>query len=159
MLKERARRKRPLFALRMKKFKEAQAAKVDGELLNLEQMVNNLEWSEQQLNFVETLRAGTDALKKMNQLMPIEKVEDLMDDTREAIEDQAEISQLLGENLTESDEADVLAELDSLVEGEEETTGAQSVDLPVAPTGAVNIEQVTVEEEAVQEEERVAVLA
>ena len=136
------------------------AAKVDGELLNLEQMVNNLEWSEQQLNFVETLRAGTDALKKMNKLMPIEKIEDLMDDTREAMEDQEEISQLLGESLTDADEADVLAELDALVDGGEKnaTTTTNVVDLPEAPTAAVNIEQVAVEAEE-EEEERVAVLA
>ena len=156
------RKKKALLALRMKKFKEAQAAKVDGELLNLEQMVNNLEWSEHQMNFVETLRAGTDALKKMNSLMPIEKVEELMDDTREAIEDQDEISQILGESLTEADEADVLAELDGLVEADKDKSADDVSDsvaetLPEAPSGAVNIQQVEVEEAA--QPERVAIPA
>ena len=40
------------------------------------------------MNVVNSLRQGTDALKKMNELLKLEDIEKLMEDSREAVEYQ-----------------------------------------------------------------------
>jgi charged multivesicular body protein 6 len=54
-------------------------------------------------------------LKKANEMFSIEEIENIMDDTAEAIEKQREIDALLSGQLTQEDEDDVLKELDQLV--------------------------------------------
>ncbi len=40
------------------------------------------------MNVVNSLRQGTDALKKMNDILKLEDIEKLMEDSREAVEYQ-----------------------------------------------------------------------
>ena len=70
---------------------------------------------------------GNESLKKLNSLMSVEEVERIMDETREAVEYQAEVDSLLsGAGLTREDEEAVQAELEAL-------TGLDEEQLPAVP--------------------------
>ena len=58
---------------------------------------------------------GNAALKKMHQILSLEDVERIMDETREGIEVQQEIDAILSGGLTSQDEDDVAAELDQIL--------------------------------------------
>lgn len=79
---------------------------------------------------------GNEALKKVNEILSIDEVEQILDETRESIEKQQEIDALLNGVLSEEDEDEVLAELDALVAAEEgpektpEDIGARLPDVP-----------------------------
>ena len=79
------------------------------------------------------IEQGNAALKRLNEMMPVEKVEALMDDTAENIAAQEEISQLLSGELAQADEDDCEAELAGLLELDAQQA---ALDLPAAPTAA-----------------------
>ena len=83
---------------------------------------------------MDGLQVGNEALKKANAMFSIEEIEQIMEDTAEAIEKQQEIDALLSGQLSSEDENEVLEELDQLcnLEAEEENVTAQQ--LPDVPT-------------------------
>ncbi|KAL3875947.1 hypothetical protein ACJMK2_033847 [Sinanodonta woodiana] len=101
--------------LRKKKFQETQIEKMDGQLDNIERMVHDLEFAQIESQVIQGLKVGNDSLKKMHEILSLEDVEKIMDETKEAVEYQQEIDELLAGGLTQEDEDDVLAELDSIV--------------------------------------------
>jgi hypothetical protein len=64
---------------------------------------------------VSGLKVGNEALKKVNEILSIEEVEQILDETRESVEKQNEIDALLSGVLDEEDEDAVLNELDQLI--------------------------------------------
>ena len=78
---------------------------------------------------LDGLKVGNEALKKANEMFSIEEIEQIMDDTAEAIEKQKEIDALLSGQLSQEDEDDVLKELDDLLASEENLE-----DLPEVPS-------------------------
>lgn len=121
-MKEKAKR-----LLRHKKFGETQIEKLDGQLENIDRMVHDLEFAQIEAQVLKGLQAGNESLKQLHKMFSIETVEKIMDETRENIEYQQEIDELLSGGLTQEDEEDVLSELDEIikqslpaVEGEEE---------------------------------------
>lgn len=102
--------------LRKKKFQETLLEKTDGQLENIERMVNDLEFAQIESQVVQGLKTGNESLKKLHRLMSLEDVEKIMDETRESIDYQREIDELLSGALTQQDEDDVLAELDSITQ-------------------------------------------
>ncbi|CAF4002767.1 unnamed protein product [Rotaria magnacalcarata] len=110
---------RALLLLRKKKMLEMQLHKTEGILENVERMTHELEFAQVQATVVSSLRQGTDALKKMNELLKIDDIERLMEDSREAIEYQKEVSNLLAGGLNRVDEENIEAELEELIHAEE----------------------------------------
>ncbi|XP_048762341.1 charged multivesicular body protein 6-A-like [Ostrea edulis] len=110
--------------LRKKKFQESLIEKTDGQLDNIERMVHDLEFAQIESQVVQGLKVGNNSLKKLHDILSLEDVEKIMDDTRESIDYQREIDELLSGGLTEQDEEDVLAELDEI----------SQMELPEAPT-------------------------
>lgn len=113
--------------LRHKKFGETQIEKLDGQLENIDRMVHDLEFAQIEAQVLKGLQAGNESLKQLHKMFSIETVEKIMDETRENIEYQQEIDELLSGSLTQEDEEDVLSELNDIikqslpaVEGEEE---------------------------------------
>ena len=53
---------------------------------------------------VDGLKAGKDALAKLQQVLKLDDIEQLMDDTRDAVELQQQIEDTLAGSLTEQDE-------------------------------------------------------
>ena len=78
---------------------------------------------------LDGLKVGNEALKKANEMFSIDEIEQIMDDTAEAIEKQKEIDALLSGQLSQEDEDDVLKELDDLLASEENLE-----DLPEVPS-------------------------
>ena len=62
--------------------------KTDGQLDNLQQMVDNIEYAQIELKVVEGLKIGNKCLEDMHKVMSLEDVEQIMADTQEAIEYQ-----------------------------------------------------------------------
>lgn len=102
--------------LRKKRYQEQLLVKADGQLENLERMTHDIEFAQIELQVVEGLKKGNEALKKVHDALDIADIEKIMEETREGIEKQDEINALLTGALTEEDEAAVEAELDEILE-------------------------------------------
>ena len=113
---------RALLTLKFRRFRQDKANAVDGQLLRLEDMVSAIRWEERQSEVVTALREGNEALKSLHEDMG--DVSALMDETRDQLEMEREVSALLSGETT--DDADLLAELDAMA--------APSLDLPAAPS-------------------------
>jgi charged multivesicular body protein 6 len=100
--------------LKKKRFAESMLVKTDAQMDNLEQMVHSLEFAQIELQVVEGLKKGNESLNAMHKLMSLEDVERIMEDTQDAVEYQRQIDELLGQNLTQEDEDEVLKELEEL---------------------------------------------
>ena len=120
--------------LRKKKYHESILAKTDGQLNNLETLVHDLEFSQVEKQVLDGLKEGNAALKKANEMFSIDEIEQIMDDTAEAIEKQREIESILSGQLTEEEEEDVLKELEDLAEDEESKVSDKVPELPNVPT-------------------------
>jgi len=130
---------RALLCVKMKRLRETKVGEINTQLINLEEMIQTIEWETQSLKVFDALKAGNAALEGIHSIMSIESVEQLMEDTAEAIEYQNEISTLIaGENLEISDE-DLEAELFELTQADGVNLAAAMPEvpvMPVAPTGA-----------------------
>ncbi|XP_053999600.1 charged multivesicular body protein 6 [Hylaeus anthracinus] len=109
---------RALLLLRKKKFQEQLLSKTDGQLENLERMVHDLEFAQVELKVIDGLKVGNTALKKLHDLLSIDEIEKVMEETNEGIEKQREINEVLLGALTQEDESEVEAELDVLLDAE-----------------------------------------
>lgn len=57
-------------------------------LENVEKLTHDLEFTQVEMKVLEGLKAGNIALKQLHQLISIDEVEKIMDETREGIEKQ-----------------------------------------------------------------------
>uniref|UniRef100_T1PGL9 Snf7 n=1 Tax=Musca domestica TaxID=7370 RepID=T1PGL9_MUSDO len=94
-------------------------------------MAADIEFAQVEMQVLEGLKQGNAALKKMHDILDINEIEKIMDETRDGIEKQQEIDAILSDALTQQDEDDVLAELEAL-EAEEDAKVA--VSLPDVPS-------------------------
>ncbi|KAI0232558.1 Charged multivesicular body protein 6 [Lamellibrachia satsuma] len=101
--------------LRKKKYQETLLIKTGQQLDNIEKMVHDLEFAQLEMTVMDGLKSGNEALKKLHQILSVEDVEKILDETTEAVEYQQEIDALLAGGLTQEDEADVLNELDQIL--------------------------------------------
>ncbi|CAL8265647.1 charged multivesicular body protein 6 [Gadus morhua] len=121
------RKEKALVLLKKKRYQDQLLEKTDNQISNLERMVQDIEFTQIELKVIEGLKVGNDCLKSMHEVMSIEDVERIMDETQEAIEYQRQIDEILAGTLTQEDEESVLAELRALTQEEE-------VQLPDVPT-------------------------
>ena len=94
LLKE-GKKDRAKLLLRKKKFQEGLLEKTDGQLDNLERLVQDLEFSQVEQQVLDGLKEGNAALKKANEMFSIDEVEQIMLDTQESVDKQREIDELL----------------------------------------------------------------
>lgn len=88
----------------------------DKELEALEKLTNDLEFAQVQQQVLDGLQVGNEALKKIHEILTIDEVERIMDETREGIEKQQEIDAIISTGaLSQDDEDSVAAELEELV--------------------------------------------
>lgn len=118
----------------------------DNQLENLEKLTSDLEFSQIEQKVLDGLKVGNEALKKVHEVLTIDEVERILDETKEGVEKQREIDAVINQYtdsaLTEEDEADVLAELDQLIGAEdkvgtEEAATSNPIDLPEVPSDAL----------------------
>ncbi|XP_039444754.1 charged multivesicular body protein 6-like [Culex pipiens pallens] len=130
------RKERAKTLLRKKKYQEKLLSNTDAQLETIEKLASDIEFAQVEAQVISGLRVGNEALKKVNEILSIDEVEQILDETRESIEKQQEIDALLNGVLSEEDEDEVLAELDALVAAEEgpektpEDIGARLPDVP-----------------------------
>lgn len=74
--------------LKKKRFQEQLLLKADGQLENLEKLTHDIEFAQVELQVVQGLKLGNEALKKVNDALNIEDIESILDETREGIEKQ-----------------------------------------------------------------------
>ncbi|KAI0459013.1 charged multivesicular body protein 6 [Xylaria acuta] len=131
-------RKRALLALRRKKYQEQLLSKTDAQLAQLEQLMRNVEFALIQKDIVFGLQQGTAVLRDIHAEMGgIEHVEKLMGETADAIAYQKEVSEMLGERITNQDEEEVEDELAAL---EREANGPGP--LPAVPNTTPSVPEI-----------------
>jgi charged multivesicular body protein 6 len=161
---------RALLALRRKKYQESLLTKTDAQLEQLEQLTSSVEFALVQKDVVFGLQQGTKVLQEIHKEMGgIEHVEKLMGETADAIAYQRvsimgkaraiqvankkqEISDMLGDKISNQDEDEVEDELEAL---EAEVTGV----LPSVPTTKLPAKERAEKREKAREEQRQAMLA
>jgi len=129
LLKE-GKKKQAILALKKKKYQEQLLTKSENQLSSLQEMIDSVEFSQMEQKVFESLKAGNDVLKEIHSQMSIDEIDQLMEDTQEAIAYQKEIEEALAGQLTSEDEDDVLAELEEL---ERATLEMPSVPKEVVP--------------------------
>lgn len=103
-------------------------------------MVHDLEFAQVETQVIDGLKVGNNALKQLHALLSIDEIEKVMDETRDGIEKQKEIDEVLSSTFTSEDaidESEIEAELDELIEaevGEKAPEVPEDVVLPDVPT-------------------------
>lgn len=110
---------------------ESLLEKSDSNLLNIEQLISTVEDQQKQLEIIDTLKIGNQALKTLNEALDIDKIEDILEETREGAEKQKEITRLISGGLddeVEESEEDLLAQLVRLTSDTTEDVSQADVD-------------------------------
>lgn len=129
-------RERALLALKKKKFQMQLLRQTEDQLHNLDEMIATIEFKLVEKKIVEGLKTGKTVLEQLNSELSLESVQQLMEDSAEAIAHQRAIDELLSEQLTPEDNAAVDAELQELMAGmDREETEAALDKAPAVPTG------------------------
>ncbi len=125
-------KKRALIALRKKKYQENLISKTDKQLEVLEELVSNIEFKQIEKNVLYGLNEGNNVLKSLNKELSLEKVEKIMDESAEGIRYQEEVTEMLGNIITNSEEDEVQEELERMEQEELERQGIK-VSQPEVP--------------------------
>ena len=142
---------RAKLALKKRKYQDQLLKKTDQQLENLSRLVQEIEFAQIESQVVSGLKLGKDALVSIQKEMgSIEEIEQLMDESREAIAYQEEISRVLAESLTTEDEEDVENEYAEM----EKNMLASDLGEIVVPTTSLPIVTTTTTTRTVQEEQQ-----
>ncbi|XP_043860369.1 charged multivesicular body protein 6 [Dromiciops gliroides] len=119
-------KERAKLLLKKKRYREQLLDKTENQITNLETMVQNIEFTQIEMKVIEGLKFGNECLNKMHQVMSLEEVERIMDETRDAVEYQKQIDDLLAGSFTQEDEDAILEELEAITQ--------EQVELPEVPS-------------------------
>jgi charged multivesicular body protein 6 len=122
---------------------------------NIDQLITNLEFKQVEIQVVNSLKVGNESLKKLHQLMSLDEIEDIMDDTRDAIEHQRvniksktyffsikvdnlinilfnikKIDELLSSNMNDEEMDEINKELDDIIKMNLPEIPSQDVSVP-----------------------------
>lgn len=112
--------------LKKKRYREQLLDKTENQISSLETMVQSIEFTQIEMKVVEGLQIGNECLKKMHQVMSIEEVERILEETQEAVEYQRQIDELLAGSFTQEDEDAILEELNAITQ--------EQIKLPEVPS-------------------------
>jgi len=129
--------------LKIRKIKTREVASVEQQLLNVLQMVQTINSKQNDVQVLNAMKEGKDALTKMHEETTVDDVLNLMDEIEEQHELENEINDILQSSpagcLSIEDEADIESELE-LIMGQQstslttsESTKEQTEELPVCP--------------------------
>jgi len=109
-------KKGAMFAMKRRKLYEAEMDKIGNVKMTLETQMMQLESATQNAETFQAMKAGTSAMSKIHEQVGIDKVDDLMDDIREEIENGNEINQAMAQAVDPlcTDEDELMAELEAL---------------------------------------------
>jgi charged multivesicular body protein 4A/B len=166
-------KRKALMALKRKKTYESQMVKISGARMTIEQQVMTLEGANVSLAAMNAMKMGASSLRRMHNNMTVDDVDDTMEEIREQMDIQNEISdaisQPLGTDLFDEDELEAeLAQLEeefideTLLNGPSALPSVPNTALPaiaVAPSTSVpSAQPVAVERQLSPEEQELAEL-
>ncbi|XP_061611402.1 charged multivesicular body protein 6 isoform X2 [Phyllopteryx taeniolatus] len=128
--------RKALLLLKKRRYQDQLLDKTDNQISNLERMVQDLEFAQIEKKVIDGLRVGNECLKKMHEVMSIEEVERILDETQDAVEYQQQIDEMLSGSFSQEDEEAVLAELEAITQGDVQLPDVPSHRLPDAPEAA-----------------------
>ncbi|XP_028160008.1 charged multivesicular body protein 6-A [Ostrinia nubilalis] len=123
-------RDRAKLLLRKKKYQEQLLQNTDTQLEKLEQLTHDIEFAQIEIQVLDGLKTGNVALKKVHDILSIDEIEKIMDETKEGIEKQREIDEMISGQLTEEDEEEVEAELEAILDVKDELPDVPTDKLP-----------------------------
>ncbi|XP_044103169.1 charged multivesicular body protein 6 isoform X1 [Neovison vison] len=123
-------KERAKLLLKKKRYREQLLDKTENQITSLETMVQSIEFTQIEMKVVEGLQIGNECLKKMHQVMSIEEVERILEETQEAVEYQRQIDELLAGSFTQEDEEAILEELNAITQEQIELPEVPSEPLP-----------------------------
>ncbi|XP_028332159.1 charged multivesicular body protein 6 [Gouania willdenowi] len=126
-------KEKAVLLLKKKRYQDQLLDKTDNQISNLERLVQDLEFAQIEKKVLDGLKVGNDCLKKMHEVMSIEEVERIMDETQDAVEYQRQIDEMLAGSLTQEDEDAVLAELEAITQEDVELPEIPTDELPEVP--------------------------
>ncbi|XP_032357756.1 charged multivesicular body protein 6 [Etheostoma spectabile] len=129
-------KEKALLLLKKKRYQDQLLDKTENQIGNLERMVQDLEFAQIETKVIQGLKVGNECLKKMHEVMSVEEVERIMDETQDAIEYQRQIDDMLAGSLSQEDEDAVLAELEAITQGDVELPEVPEDELPDVPEAA-----------------------
>ncbi|XP_006145729.1 charged multivesicular body protein 6 [Tupaia chinensis] len=132
------RKERAKLLLKKKRYREQLLDKTESQISSLETMVQSIEFTQIEMKVIEGLQIGNECLSKMHQVMSIEEVEQILDETQEAVEYQRQIDELLAGGFTQEDEYAVLEELHAITQEHLELPEVPSEPLPEHPEKAAS---------------------
>uniref|UniRef100_A0A8C5DPB9 Charged multivesicular body protein 6-like n=1 Tax=Gouania willdenowi TaxID=441366 RepID=A0A8C5DPB9_GOUWI len=109
-------KEKALLLLKKKRFQDQLLDKTENQISNLERMVQDIEFMQIEMKVMEGLKVGNDCLKSMHEIMSIEDVERILDETQDAVDYQRQIDEMLAGSFTQEDEDAVLAELEAITQ-------------------------------------------
>jgi|MDSY01.1.fsa_nt_gb charged multivesicular body protein 6 len=127
-------KKKAAYLMKVRKLKSSKIDELNTQLLTIETMISTIEWTTQSAQVFNAMQSANHALKAMQQILPIDRVESLMDDVTDSIEYQREIDDALSQEDVIIDDAQLNEELDRM---------AREMGLPAASDGstAANVAQ------------------
>ncbi|BEI85880.1 hypothetical protein CcaverHIS002_0601670 [Cutaneotrichosporon cavernicola] len=147
-------KRRALLALRQRKYQEQTLVQTDQQLATLQDLVSSIEFTQIQAAVVHGLEQGSAALKTLQAEVNLDRVERIMDESREGIEYQREIDEALASRMSPEEEEEVLRELEALQREQmpaiPEVPTSDPVHLPDAPTKEPTETEPAQEEEPVE---------
>ncbi|KAI7845086.1 hypothetical protein COHA_001451 [Chlorella ohadii] len=144
------RKDRALLALKRRKLQEGQAERLDGWLLNVQGMLLNIETTKSQQQLFTALKEGNKAMKEMQQAMPLEEVDKLMQDNADAKAYADSLNQMLGESLNPEQQEAAEAELEELEKQMLEEQRLEMPAVPGRPLPAAPVEEKEAQQEATE---------
>jgi charged multivesicular body protein 4 len=127
-------KKGALFCLKRKKMFEAEINKIQGARMTLEQQILTLESATVNLEVVKGMQSGVSAMQRMSKAMDVDKVDDLMGEIKEGMDNAEDISNIISQPVGEPlDDEELLAELNEM---EEQDLEATLLDAPAIPAAA-----------------------
>uniref|UniRef100_A0A8C7B9W9 Charged multivesicular body protein 6 n=1 Tax=Neovison vison TaxID=452646 RepID=A0A8C7B9W9_NEOVI len=130
-------KERAKLLLKKKRYREQLLDKTENQITSLETMVQSIEFTQIEMKVVEGLQIGNECLKKMHQVMSIEEVERILEETQEAVEYQRQIDELLAGSFTQEDEEAILEELNAITQEQIELPEVPSEPLPEKKPGTL----------------------
>ena len=87
---------RAAVVLRRRRYQQKMREGMEGHIDNIQRLAGSIEWAAVQVQVVAALEKGKTALERLNAEVSVERVEQLMEETDEAVQEQRRVEQLLG---------------------------------------------------------------
>lgn len=103
-----------ILILKRKQMQEKMLERARAQMLNVESMISNIQEAESNVVVFNALKEGNATLQSLQEQMSVDQIEEILDDTADAVRMQDEISAALGQNLNTSEQAQIDDEVDAM---------------------------------------------